>query len=55
MNLFKRFLNPKPKSDQDQDAPENAERGKYMPEVKLPTDERFMMNFKNNIKYGIQE
>lgn len=28
--------------------PENAERGKYMPEVKLPTDERFMLNFKNN-------
>ncbi len=48
MNLFKRFLNPKSKSDQDQDIPENAERGKYMPEVKLPTDERFMLNFKNN-------
>lgn len=48
MNLFKRFLNPKPKSDQEKDVPENAERGKYMPEVKLPTDERFMINFKNN-------
>ncbi|HKJ49328.1 MAG TPA: LUD domain-containing protein [Christiangramia sp.] len=48
MNLFKRFLNPKAKADQDQDIPENADRGKYMPEVKLPTDERFMLNFKNN-------
>ncbi len=48
MNLFKRFLNPKARSDQDQDVPENTERGKYMPEVKLPTDERFMLNFKNN-------
>lgn len=48
MNLFKRFLNPKSKSDEEKDVPENAERGKYMPEVKLPTDERFMLNFKNN-------
>ena len=48
MNLFKRFLNPKSKADQEKDIPENAGRGKYMPEVKLPTDERFMLNFKNN-------
>ncbi|WP_300436733.1 LUD domain-containing protein [Christiangramia sp.] len=48
MNLFKRFLNPKSKADQERDIPENADRGKYMPEVKLPTDERFMLNFKNN-------
>ncbi len=48
MNLFKRFLNPKSKADQEQDIPESADRGKYMPEVKLPTDERFMLNFKNN-------
>ncbi|TRO65558.1 LUD domain-containing protein [Christiangramia sabulilitoris] len=48
MNLFKRFLNPKSKADQEQEAPEKADRGKYMPEVKLPTDERFMLNFKNN-------
>lgn len=46
MSLFKRFLNPK--SDKEQDVPEKAERGKYMPEVKLPTDERFMLNFRNN-------
>ena len=49
MNLFKRFLNPKKsKSDKDQEnMPDNAARGKYMPDVKLPTDERFMLNFKN--------
>lgn len=48
MSLFKRFLNPKSKLDKDQDIPESADRGKYMPDVKLPTDERFMLNFKNN-------
>ena len=50
MNLFRRFLNPnKSKSDKNQEnIPDNADRGKYMPEVKLPTDERFMLNFKNN-------
>ncbi|MFD1096681.1 LUD domain-containing protein [Salegentibacter chungangensis] len=48
MSLFRRFLNPKSKSDKKQETPENAERGKYMPEVKLPTDERFMLNFRNN-------
>lgn len=49
MNLFRRFLNPnKSKSDKDQDSPDKTDRGKYMPEVKLPTDERFMLNFKNN-------
>jgi len=48
MSLFRKFLNPKSKSDKGQDIPENADRGKYMPDVKLPTDERFMLNFKNN-------
>lgn len=48
MSLFRKLLNPKSKSDKSQELPENAERGKYMPEVKLPTDERFMLNFKNN-------
>ena len=48
MSLFRKFLNPKSKLDKDQDIPENADRGKYMPDVKLPTDERFMLNFKNN-------
>ena len=48
MSLFRNFLNPKSKSDKGQDRPENSDRSKYMPEVKLPTDERFMINFKNN-------
>jgi hypothetical protein len=48
MSLFRKFLYPKSKSDKKQETPEKAERGKYMPEVKLPTDERFMLNFKNN-------
>lgn len=48
MSLFRNFLNPKSKSDKGQDMPENSDRGKYMPDLKLPTDERFMLNFKNN-------
>ncbi|SHG07616.1 Uncharacterised ACR, YkgG family COG1556 [Salegentibacter echinorum] len=48
MSLFRKFLYPKSKSDKKQENPEKADRGKYMPEVKLPTDERFMLNFKNN-------
>lgn len=48
MSLFRKFLNPKSKSDKDQGIPDKAGRGKYMPDVKLPTDERFMLNFKNN-------
>ena len=48
MSLFRNFLNPKSKSDKDQDNPDKADRSKYMPDVNLPTDERFMLNFKNN-------
>lgn len=48
MSLFRKFLNPKSKSDKGQDLEEHSDRSKYMPEVKLPTDERFMLNFKNN-------
>ncbi|MCM4155916.1 LUD domain-containing protein [Gramella sp. AN32] len=48
MNLFKRFLNPNSKSETEQENQDPTQRGKYMPEVKLPTDERFMLNFKNN-------
>jgi hypothetical protein len=48
MSLFRKFLNPnKSKSDQAREKPEAKERGKYMPEVKLPTDERFMLNCEN--------
>jgi len=48
MSLFRNFLNPKSKSDKGQDKPDPSDRSKYMPDVKLPTDERFMLNFKNN-------
>jgi len=48
MSLFRKIFNPKSKSDKGQDNQENSDRGKYMPDVKLPTDERFMLNFKNN-------
>ena len=48
MSLFRKFLNPKSKSDKQEDIPQNADRGKYMPEVKLPTEVRLMLNFKNN-------
>ena len=48
MSLFRNFLNPKSKSDKDKDIPDKADRSKYMPDVNLPTDERFMLNFKNN-------
>ena len=48
MSLFRNFLNPKSKSDKGQEKVENSDRSKYMPDVKLPTDERFMLNFKNN-------
>lgn len=48
MSLFRKFLNPKTKSDKGKEDPDKTERGKYMPEVPLPTDERFMLNFKNN-------
>ena len=48
MSLFRNFLNPKSKSDKGQDKPETSDRSKYMPDVKSPTDERFMLNFKNN-------
>ena len=48
MSLFRKFLNPKSKSDKGQNTPESSDRCKYMTDVKLPTDERFMLNFKNN-------
>lgn len=45
MNLFKKIFGSKPETDKDL-KPE--ERGKYMPEIKLPIDERFTINFKAN-------
>ena len=45
MNLFKKIFGSKPETGKDL-KPE--ERGKYMPEIKLPVDERFTINFKAN-------
>ncbi|MDP5081176.1 MAG: lactate utilization protein B/C, partial [Winogradskyella sp.] len=46
MSLFRKFFGKK--SDQSEEHIPNHERGKYMPEVKLPIDERFTINFKAN-------
>jgi hypothetical protein len=46
MSLFRKFFGKK--SDKTEENIPNQERGKYMPEVKLPADERFTINFKAN-------
>jgi len=46
MSLFRNFIGKK--SDKTEEHIPNQERGKYMPEVKLPADERFTINFKAN-------
>lgn len=46
MSLFRKLFGKK--SDQPEDQIPNQERGKYMPEIKLPADERFTINFKAN-------
>jgi len=46
MSLFRKLFGKK--SDQSEDKIPNQERGKYMPEFKLPADERFTINFKAN-------
>ncbi|MGY0393142.1 LUD domain-containing protein [Bizionia sp. KMM 8389] len=46
MSLFKRFFSSK--SAKAENELKTNERGKYMPEVKLPIDERFTINFKKN-------
>ncbi len=45
MSLFRRIFGRK---DQGEEHIKNEERGKYMPEIKLPIDERFTINFKAN-------
>ncbi len=46
MSLFKKLFGPKSKTpDSTQPA---QERGKYMPEIKLPIDEKFTITFKQN-------
>lgn len=46
MSLFKRIFGSK--SDQTGGELKADERGKYMPEIKLPIDEKFTINFKAN-------
>lgn len=45
MSLFRKIFGLK---DTPEDHIKNEERGKYMPEVKLPIDEQFTINFKAN-------
>ena len=46
MSIFKRLFGSK--SFKSEEHIPNQERGKYMPEVKLPADERFTINFNAN-------
>ncbi len=45
MNIFRKILGLNKDSQDDITA---DERGKYMPDIKLPIDERFTINFKSN-------
>jgi len=45
MNLFRKLFGIKGNTEEHI---KNEERGKYMPEIKLPIDERFTINFKAN-------
>lgn len=46
MNLFRKLFGIK--SEEEQASLKNDQQGKYMPDVKVPLDERFTINFKNN-------
>lgn len=46
MSLFRKIFGKK--SDSEQKEIKSDDRGKYMPEIKLPIDERFTINFKAN-------
>lgn len=46
MSLFRKIFGLKP--DQSDEGIKSTERGKYMPEIKLPIDEKFTINFKGN-------
>lgn len=46
MSLFRKIFGKK--SDGEQKEIKSDDRGKYMPEIKLPIDERFTINFKAN-------
>ena len=46
MSLFRKLFGKK--KDPSEETIPNEERGKYKPEIKLPADERFTINFKAN-------
>ncbi|GGH46747.1 lactate utilization protein B/C [Mangrovimonas yunxiaonensis] len=46
MSLFRKLFGSK--SDKSEETIKSEERSKYMPEIKLPIDERFTINFKAN-------
>jgi hypothetical protein len=46
MSIFKKFF--RSKSDKEKKDISNDNRGKYMPQIKLPIDESFTVNFKAN-------
>ncbi len=46
MSLFRKIFGSK--SDKTAEELKSNDRGKYMPEIKLPIDERFTINFKAN-------
>ena len=46
MSLFRKIFGSK--SEGKEEELKSEDRGKYMPEVKLPIDERFTINFKAN-------
>ncbi len=48
MSLFRRIFSSKSKSDQKSKERADDDRSKYMPEIDLPIDESFMINFKRN-------
>jgi hypothetical protein len=46
MSLFRKLFGSK--SEKSEEELKSNERGKYMPDIKLPVDERFTINFKAN-------
>tara|TARA_R110002049_G_scaffold993_11_gene7224 strand:- start:9130 stop:9738 length:609 start_codon:yes stop_codon:yes gene_type:complete len=46
MSLFRKLFGSR--SDQQKEEIKSSDRGKYMPEIKIPIDERFTINFKAN-------
>lgn len=46
MSLFRKFFGSK--AEDKEEELKSRDRGKYMPEIKLPIDERFTINFKAN-------